>query len=98
MTPSFSVKGTTTNGATLEAPAPAPGFWTCTVRVPAALTSPGCRVMVQRSVVWQTVARGDPLIRIVDAAAPVLAAKPVPTTATVKLEATPAITLEGRSC
>src|SRR5579862_164351 len=68
------------------------------MRFAAAETSPGCNVIVQRRVVWQTVLRGEPLMRIVEAEGPVLAEKPAPTAARVKLEATPAITLEGRIC
>jgi hypothetical protein len=88
--------GTTTNGTRFDSAGGFPGFWICTVSVPAAATSDGFNTVVHADVVAQVVLRAAPFIRIVDAALPLPATKCVPCTDSGKLSTAPAIALDGR--
>jgi len=68
------------------------------VVVPSAETSLGWSSVVHWSSLAQVVARALPLTRITDALEPDPATKPAPFTASVKLDAAPAITDDGRIC
>lgn len=95
--PAETSKGTMTNGARFDNAAELPGFWICTVRVPAAAASDGFSAVVHIDVVAQVVVRAAPLIRIVDAELPPPATKCVPWTDSGKPSTAPAIALDGRS-
>src|SRR6185437_11200886 len=58
--------GRITNGTGLESASGVPGFCISTESEPAAATSEGCRVMVQRLSVGQFVVRGELLMRSCD--------------------------------
>lgn len=88
-------KMTTETG--FESAADAPGFCSSIESTPAAATSEGCRLIVQRLTVGQLVVRGELLTRSCDVPLPVAAIKLSPFTASSKLCCAPAITLEGKT-
>jgi hypothetical protein len=96
--PTETSNGTTTNGTGFDSAGGLPGFWICSVSVPATATSDGFKTVVQADVEAQVVLRAAPLTRIAEAALPLPATKFPPWTDSGKLSTEPAITLEGRIC
>src|ERR1700685_4163946 len=94
----LSSNGTTTRFTGFESVAGAPGICTCTVTLPAVATSLGLIVVVQLSGLRQTLSRAAPSIRITGSTPAVVETNPRPFNASVKLDATPAITLDGSIC
>lgn len=89
--------GRMTNDTGFESVAGVPGFCNSIESAPAAATSEGSRVIVQRLTVRQLVVRGELLTRSCDVPLPVVATKLSPFTASSKLCCAPAITLDGKT-
>jgi hypothetical protein len=86
--------GTTMKGTGLES-APL-GFWTWTVNVPAETTSDGLIGVAHEFAVGHVVARALPLIKMIDADAPLPATKLSPSSSRGNPSTAPALTLDGK--
>jgi hypothetical protein len=93
---SVTSKGTMTRGTGFESIPGAPGFCTSIVSVLADCTSAGFNAVAQLVAEVQVVPRGVPLIRIVEAVAPLPATKFCPESASGNPSTAPAMTLDGR--